>query len=221
MNPRKFIEEYPDLHPVNNYVLSHVTYKDNLEKILESGYLKACETNDDEDDDYIEEENDDDFVCSANGTFYSLIAPTNKIKIKKLERRYIRPNFVILLFKPEILKEYESLFNPSWNYGNITDKTHLYTRFPEFNEEQNLQLNLRYMEYLIYHSKYGYHPMTGNILHEVNVYEVKDIPLDKYLVGIYIPEEVSGIEIREIKKKYPQYNFITQKWDKFKDYIEI
>lgn len=209
MKVEEFKKKFPDLYSVSDFVLSHYTTRYVLESILKSGYLKFCNS---------EDPGTENLGCFDEdiGTFYSLITPDNKLNVKvSIGSKYK----VYLLFSPKLLKDYNNHYSPTWVYGEIVEGSYVYTRFPEYTENQNLQLNLNHMNLLLRENRYS--DTTINNIHEINVSDNVYIPLDKYLVGILIPEEVEDIDVKKLRDKYPQYNFIDSKWKDYKKFITI
>jgi len=202
------MEKSSELYPINDFVLSHYTRNHKLNKILDSGYLKFYNPID---------PGTEDLCCASvdnQGTFYSLITPDNKLHIKN--GNYFSEK-VFLFFKPELLKDYNNLYNPYWNFGQIMEGSYVYKRILNFTEEQNLLFNLNHMNSLLKNNTYDEYAI--NKTHEINVYDKVYIPLEKYLIGVLIPKEKNKIDIDKLRKEYPKVNFIDSNWKDYEKFV--
>jgi hypothetical protein len=193
---------FEDLIPTNQFAFVHGTFPGAVNVILKDGYLRPSKVTGNEGYDVFD------------SVFMGFVSPNNKAPVDSLYNYEL-----ILILKPEIYKDYKHLchFNTDWKYGKIDDKTTFYKDFPEYTEDENLQLNLNNLDIVMKDDKKAFrkkHKIGPNYDRTLNRNElvVKDsIPIDKYLIGI-----ISGLKKNKLNSE--RLNNVKLNNPKYKDY---
>jgi hypothetical protein len=184
----------------------HITTFDNLISILDQGKIVPS--------------------WKFKKIFFSVLFPGDRI----IPFEDCKTRFISLLFNPQIFnrcgnslslssadaKVEPCFFNPYWTVGEKFSLTQKYD--PELTLNKNLNNLFKFM--IENNSQY---PGIG-LKYQNEIITFGEIELNKYLEGIYIPQDFmpyEGFDLEEFKKKYPNFYFITENDSMYKHLIDF
>jgi hypothetical protein len=149
---------------LKDFVLIHSTYNDNLDSILDSGYLYGVK--------YSPELYEGRFIPKNKYIFFTLVS--SKVPY---DPEFFGDDATMLVFDPKIVYDYKDdiVFNNHWRYG---EKDQYVSRY--YQKDKGLTYNLnRFYDVAIQRNG------LENVNHNELVVEADKISVDKYLRAIF------------------------------------